>query len=164
MEVEAAARRYLLSDATVTGYVGHRVFRDKLLEPLQPGQMAVVIWRDGGWGAPDPGNTQEYPFLIIDCYADPDRDERGLFTTSNAGTKALGLYRAVDPLFQGPRAPKSDLVGAFGSNPGLLVLSSQRWSEPFKRSAGDLHPGQSEREGLGDAEVVRTRYAWQVVH
>ena len=46
MEIETAVRKFLLSKSQVTGYVGQKVFKFELLEPVAgTGGRAVVVRR-----------------------------------------------------------------------------------------------------------------------
>jgi hypothetical protein len=152
MEVETAVRKFLLSQSSVTGYVGQRVFKFQLTEPVHAtGNRAVVIRRVGQWTPPDPVKTSEYPIVQVECWADPDRDGDGNVLVSNALDKAFAVQRVIDPLLHGRRGVKfSDLD----------VVSVQRWSEPIMVTQDDTHGSGR----LGDSAYVLTRYAMHVVH
>lgn len=162
MEVESASRRLLLSDATVNGYVVSKVFKYRLEEKVDgTAGRAIVVRRSNGWARPDSINTSEYPILQVQCYADPDREPlTGAITTLNAEDKAWAVYRAVDRLMHGKRGVR---WGAFGSDPGLMVVSSARWGEPFVVTDHDLH-GTGTADPLGDSLYVMAQYALNVAH
>lgn len=152
MEIETAIRKYLLAKSPVTGYVGNRVDKYRLTEPVTgTGRRAIVISRAGGWVTPDPIKTQEYPIVQIECWADPDRDEEGNIAVANAPDKAFAVQRVLDPLLHGKR-------DKWWSD--LKVVSSQRWGEPTLIQQDDQHGTLR----LGDSVMVVTRYALQVVH
>ena len=152
MEIETAVRKFLLSKSQVTGYVGQKVFKFELLEPVAgTGGRAVVVRRVGSWGTPDPIGTAEFPLLQVECWADPDRDGDGNVLVANAVDKALAVQRVIDPLLHGKRGVQwSDLP----------VVSSARFSEPVIVTPSDQHGSGS----MGDSAYVWTRYAVQVVH
>lgn len=168
MELETAVRRMLLQDDTVAGYVGSKVFKHALETIVdRTGGRAVVVKRAGGWAIPQPVNTQEYPLLQIECWADCDRDENGDVTTRNAIDKAFALYRAIDPLVH---AKRGVTWGAGGSSDGLCVVSAQRWSEPVPVESKDGHStavsgnGMNDLPPQGESAVVWVRYALVVAH
>lgn len=159
MELETAFRRRLLADGSVSGYVGRKVFKFSLMESVDgTGKRAIVVRRSNGWAVPSDRTTGEYPLLAVDCYADCDRDAAGDVVARNAIDKAYAMYRVVDPLIHGLRGVR---VGPGGEDPGLMVVSAQRWSEPFHRTDQDGHPGDPP---LGDAACVTAVYALNVVH
>lgn len=167
MEVEAAIRRRLLSDPTVAGYVGERVFTHRLHDGVdvgETGRRAIVVRRVGGWATPDPVTTQEYPLVALDCYAGDSRDGEGNITAFDATSSAYAVWRAADRLLHNPE--RGTWWGAIGSNPGLLVVTSQRWSEPFAETASSLLQAQaSTGVQLGaHATLVSARYAIDCVH
>lgn len=152
MELETAVRKYLLASPAVVGYVGVRVYKFRLEGPLTgSASRALVVRRVGGWTAPDQVQTREFPLLQVECWADPDRDERGNVLVANGPDKAFALYRVVDPLLHTVRGV--DLSD-------LQVVSSQRWSEPILITQDDSHGDLV----LGDSVKVVTRYAMSVVH
>ncbi len=152
MEIETALRKYLLSKSPVTGYVGQKVFKFELQEPVAgTGGRAIVVRRVGSWATPDPVMTAEFPLVQVECWADPDRDGDGNVLVSNAVDKALAVQRVVDPLLHGKRAVTwSDLT----------VVSCARFSDSVIVSPSDQHGSGS----LGDSAYVWTRYAVQTVH
>ena len=162
MEVEAAVRRVLLGDPTVNGYVVGKVFRNRLEEKVDgTGGRAIVVARNNGWATPDPATSQEYPIVVLKFYADPDRDVySGGVQRSNAEDKALAVYRAADKLLH---AKRGVWMGAFGSNRGLMVVTSARASEPVVVREKDRH-GEGSGDPLGDSLYVMVEYNMQVVH
>lgn len=166
MEVEAAIRRRLLDDPTVAGYVVDRVFTHRLHDGVDldgTGRRAIVVRRAGGWATPDPVTTQEYPLVSVDCYAGNSRDADGNITAFDATSGAYALWRAADRLLHAPE--RGTWWGAVGSKPGLLVIASQRWGEPYAETASDLLRGRATTgEELGGATVVVARYAITCVH
>lgn len=128
MELETAARRHLLRIPSVTGYVGRRVFKNTLVEsPAGTAGYAIVVRRAVGWTTPDTVKTLEYPRLIVECWADPDREPTGETAVENAIDKAYALYRAVDRVLHGRR---DEWWGAGGTDPGLRVISCVRAGDP----------------------------------
>lgn len=167
MEVESAARRELLQDSTVNGYVAGKVFKYRLEEQIDgTSGRALVVSRNNGWATPDTVKSAEYPILAIKCYADPTRDSAGLITSMDATDKAFALWRVVDRLFHAKRGQR---WGAFGSDPGMMVVTSRRWREPATVGSHDQHGGGGKSGGqagdpLGDAVYVYAEYALQVIH
>lgn len=154
MEIESAARKKLLTIAALTGYVGTKVFRHRMLEDVEgTGGSAVVVRRDGEWTRPQMVNTQEYPILVIECWADPDRDPKGGIARGNAEDKAWALHRVIDPVLHGIRG---QLWGASEDNVGLLIIGCDRWS------AGSVivAPPKEGRQSV----FVQSKYAVQTVH
>lgn len=166
MEIEAAIRRRLLNDPTVTVYVVDRVFTHRLHDGVDldnTGRRAIVVRRAGGWATPDPVTTQQYPILSVDCYAGNTRDPDGNIAAFDATSSAYALYRAVDAVLHAPE--RGTWWGAVGSNPGLLVIASQRWAEPYAETSSDLLRGRATTgEELGSATVVVARYAVTCAH
>lgn len=159
MEIETAVRRLLLGDGTVTGYVGRQVFKYQLDASVDgTGKRAIVVRRSNGWAVPADRKTQEYPILAVDCYADAQRDSGGDVVERNSVDSAYAVYRAVDPLLHGVRGVR---WGAGGADPGLMVLSCQRWSEPFHVTEQDRH---ADDPPLGEAAKVTALYAVCTVH
>jgi hypothetical protein len=140
MEIESAARRYLLGIPEVAGYVGTRVFKFDLVEPLEgTGDRAVVVARQPGWRSPESVGTSEFPRLAVDCWADPTRvPDSGEIQTLDAADKAYALARVIRPWFCFPHL-RNQWIGAFGSNPGLRVVDSEpRMLEGHPVAAGDM--------------------------
>jgi hypothetical protein len=54
-------------------------------------------------------------------------------------------------------------MGAFGSDPGLMVVTAARWKEPVVMTEKDRH-GQTAGDPLGDSVYVYVEYALQVIH
>lgn len=161
MEVESGARKVLLADSTVSGYVGTKVFKFRLEEKVDgTSGRSLVVYRNNGWATPDPVTTQEYPILAVKCYADPDRDAGGQIKLMNAEDKAMALYRAVNKVLHGKRGV---WWGAGGSETGILIVGCQRWKEPFIVREKDQH-GQSAGDPLGDAVYAYVEYAIQTIH
>lgn len=167
MEIEPATRRRLLNDPTVAAYVVDWVFTHRLHQGVdvgETGRRAIVVRRVGGWATPDPVTTQEYPLLSIDCYAGDSRDSAGNITAFDATSSAFALWRAADRVLHNPE--RGTWWGAVGSRPGLLVVTSQRWSEPFAETSSALSSGRaSTGEWLGEhATLVSARYAIDCAH
>jgi len=155
VEVDAAARRMLLADDTVRGYVIDKVYRDRLGEPLEgTGGRALVIVRGPGWAGPSRQQPTRFPTLITKSYADPDRDEQGDIAVANAADKAYALDGVLNRLLHNVQEA---YWGAKGLNPGRLIISSYRASEPVKVEQGQAHAGG---EQLG--ELVLVRSVWQI--
>lgn len=157
MEVEAAARRYLMRDPTVAGYVQDRVYKNEAPLLDSSGQSWLVVSRGSGWASPDDVQSAEFPRLIVDCTSDPDR-ENGLIVRDNAADKAYALARVVTPLFTFPNL-RGRYIGGIGSTPGLFVISASKYAEPRLRTPADQHPPRE-----GDTVTVRCEFALMVVH
>jgi len=157
VEVAPAARRYLLGQAPVTGYVQQRVYVERLGAQLDgTGQSAVVVRAAGGWAAPDAVGTAEYPVLQVECYSDVTRDPSGkpAGTWDNL-TRAWAIYRTVNPLLHG----LASRGVTWGGTSGLRVVTCVRRSEPMQ--ADSSSPG---RGNLGDLGVVSVSYNLEVLH
>ena len=160
MEVETAIRRHLLSLDGVKGYVGpDGVYKYSLLNHVEgTGGRAIVVRRSNGWGVPDPVQSSEYPIVMLDFWADPDRVD-GEKVADNAVDKAFAVYRVVDKLLHGKRGV------IWGGDGGLFVISSSRYAEPFYETAGDSHGGKPDiMTPIGDTAVVTAQYALHIVH
>lgn len=160
MELEPAARRHLLADPTVTGYVGDRVDPHRLKDRVDPhGLRAVVLYRSEPWSETDryQGASAEYPTLIVDCWADCTRDGDGEIRHTDRVPNAYALWRAVHRVLHNP--PRGQVWGQVGSNPGLLVNTSTLWGGPSHLEGPDVR-----RLGitLGDAAVVTASYALNI--
>lgn len=154
MEIEAAARRFLLQQQAVTGYVQNRVWRHTRQETLDgTGQRAIVVRRNTGWAQREQRNTQEFPLLVVEYWADHTRDDTGAIMKTDALDNAFALYRVVDPLLHGKRNVK------WGD---LTIVSSQCWAEPFSETAERSH-GKRAAE-IGDLAVVSATYAICCIH
>jgi hypothetical protein len=157
MEIESAARRMLLQQQAVTGYVQNRIWRHDRQEVLDgTGQRAIVLRRNNGWAQREQRNTQEFPILLVECWADSTRDDCGQIVKADALDNAYALHRVVDPLLHGKRGVR------WGGVNGLLIVSSQTWAEPISETAERAH-GHRAKE-LGDLAVVTTQYAICCIH
>ena len=163
MELLTAARRYLLEWPDTASLVQQRVYKERLGVVLDgTGLSAIVLTQGAGWASPDRVQSIEFPRLVVDCIADPQRDPTGAITVLDAEDKARALTRAVMPAFTFPRL-RGERIGGFGSRPGLLIVSSQMWAGPRPLRAGDYHTN-AERQAAGDTVLVRTEYALEVAH
>lgn len=157
MEIESAVRRHLLRDNTVRGYVEERVWKFRLEEAVdQTGLAALVVVRGNGWATPQPRNTQEYPILHVDAVVDPAREISGEIARLDAEDRAFALARVVNGILHGLRGVR---LGGYARDPGLMVNSCQRWSEPRLITGADMHPPTA-----GDTVKVRSEFAFDVVH
>jgi hypothetical protein len=159
VEIEPAARKRLLDDVTVRGYVGpDGVYKHQLLEHVdQQGTRKIVVRRSGGWAGPDRIQSSEYPVLAVDCWADcsrtagPNSPKRNFDCIENA----WALFRAVDPLLHRIR---NQWWGAYASNPGLRVFESVRSREPIAVTKDESHGGRFYAVELGESCVVTAEY------
>ena len=166
MELVPATRRHLLDDLTVRGYVQDRVHAWTLHDPICPhGQRAIVVRAAGGWSQPEHRSGGEFPLLYIDSWADCSRTDTGERAGQDAISNAMAVHRAVDRLIQGVRGQR---WGAIGAQPGLSIVSVERWAEPVPQTASDSHAGEAAalpyRVPLQDAAVVTTAYAVITFH
>lgn len=161
MELETAVRRHLVKDQTVNGYVQGKVFKHTLELNLEgTGGYAIVVRRAPGWALPDPIKSSEFPRLVVECWADPDRDEQGMKASENGATKALSLYRAVDRLLH---AKRDVWWGAGGGERGLRIITSARDLDPA--ALGGPSASVDNRPALfGDLSMVPATYQIQTVH
>jgi hypothetical protein len=158
MELPPAARRRLLTDDTVRGYTGDRIYMDRLEKPVAPlGARAVVLYAGSAWASSETyeGAGAEFPTLIVDCWADCTRDDTGDIRYTDRVGNARALWRAVHRLLHNPR--RGQIWGRVGSNPGLLVNTSTQWVAPTTIETGT-------RRGipLGDAAIVTATYALNI--
>lgn len=158
MELETAARRMFLADASVMGYVTGKVFKFELTEHVEgTGGRALVVRRAAGWSAPPFVGSSEYPTLIVENWADVSRTPDGEALKADAEDNALALFRVTDKLLHGIR----DVVwGAGGSNQGLRVVSCARAGEPGIVTASASHGGgASTNTPRGEAAAVIASYS-----
>jgi hypothetical protein len=162
MELPAAARRLLLQQPAVTGYVGSKVHKHQLWDHVdQKGTRAIVVRMAGGWEQPDRVQTSQFPLLAVDCWADCSRGETGDKLAEDAVDNAWAVYRVVDPVLHRVR---NALWGASGADPeGAYVVESFRWQEPFHAAKGDGFGGNFSgvpyRVEMGESAVVMAQYA-----
>lgn len=152
MEIDTAVRRMLLTRPEITGYVGVKVFKNELLEQVDgTGSRAVVVRRNGGWADSQTVHTDEFPHLVIDCWADCDRNPDGSVAVQNSIDKAYAVYRVVDKIM----ARVVDVIwGAGGTAPGVRVLACGKVGEPIHETSKDAH-GPTK---MGDSAVVTVEY------
>lgn len=157
MEVETALRKYLMGLNPVAGYVADRVYKHRLLDKVDgTGDRAIVIKRTGSWTRPDSVKTAEFPLVQIQFWADHDRDETGGIKVANAEDKAWAVFRVTDPFLHAKRGVR---WGETTDNPGLMVVTCQRWHEPrLDEPHGRL------KDQMGDSVYVGVEYALQVLH
>lgn len=161
MELTTAARRYLLAQAAVTGYVQTRVWKDRLEDVLdRTSQRAIVVKDAGAWSVPQRRNTQEYPLLRIEFWADHTRHDDGTIDIEDGMTSARALYRVVDPLLHGVRDVR------WGGPDGLFVIGCSRYSEPLPIAANELATGRPvpTDSDAYEAQGVAVLYAVQTIH
>src|SRR4029450_99775 len=128
MELETAARRYLLTLPEVTSYVGDKVWKWRR-KTLLDGGRAVVVGRIGPSAPPDAVKTSQFIELQVVCWADPTMDD-GVPVAADAEDNALALYGVVDKHLHNQRGVR---WGAWGSDPGLMIITCTRDSEPEPR-------------------------------
>lgn len=145
MEIEAGVRRLLLDDPAVSGYVGTKVWKYRLEDALDgSGGRAIVVSRVGGWTSPNELNTQEFPKLRVELWADQSRNEDGTISVNDGESSAFAMFRVVDPLLHGVRDVR------WGD---LFVVGCSRYSEPFVDKSSDF-----------EAVRISVDYAVQVIH
>jgi len=150
MEIETAARKQLLGKSSVTNLVGGRVWKFKLEEPLEgTGNCAVVVRRGGGWVKPGK-NSQEYPILVVECFADHSRDSAGNPVKDDRDERVMQLVREVDRVLH--QVDREHRYWPEGDESGLYVIGCFRSAEP---------EGPVEKHGVAAARVV---YDVQVFH
>jgi hypothetical protein len=161
VELETAARRMFLADATVQGYVAGKVFKFELLTHVTgTGGRAVVVRRATGWSAPGLRSLSEYPTLVVENWADCTRSPDGEPMAADAVDNAFALYRVTNRLIHGIR----DVVwGAGGDNAGLRVVSAERSAEPaYGAATAPSASGASTNTPLGESAVVIASYALHI--
>lgn len=160
MELPAAARRLLLQQPSVVGYVQSRVFKHQLWDHVDgTGGRAVVVRMSGGWGTPDRTQTSQFPLLGVDCWADCTRDSEGDKVEEDSLDNAWAVYRVVDAVLHQVR---NAMWGASGSDQGAYVVESVRYQEPYHQSlsdGGQYGLGLPYKVDMGDCAVVTTMYA-----
>lgn len=161
MEIDSAVRRELLADPTVAGYVGDKVYRHTIWERLDNvnGARAILVKRQGGWAVPDRIKTPEWPQILIECWADADRDTDGEVKADNGMDNAFAVYRAVDNFIHS-RAPGR--WGQTSTNQGIQVIGKQRLQEPVPFGPNDVSPDAA--VSMGDLRYCSVLYGFQVVH
>lgn len=158
MELPAAARRLLMQQPPVTGYVGSKVYKHQLWTHVdQTGGRAIVVRLAGGWDTPDRIQSSQFPILAVDSWADCSRAETGDKLAEDALDNAWAVYRVVDPVLHRVR---NQMWGASGSDEGAYVVESFRWQEPYSQTkhdqAGAALPYAVD---MGEAAVVTAQYA-----
>lgn len=157
MEIESAARRYLLGQSAVTSLVGQRVWKHALFSPLDgTGHRAIVVARDGWHGPLEDVRTVEFPVLAVTCWADATRDADGRVVAEDAADSAWGMHRVIDSLLHGQRAARWDR---------LVVVHCRRWAAPALITAGsDVsgHDGAAGTRGVEERSVRGVRSLWAV--
>jgi hypothetical protein len=160
VELPAAARRLLMQQPPVTGYVGSKVYKHKLWTHVdQTGGRAVVVRLAGGWDTPDRVQTSQFPILAVDCWADCSRDqETGDKLAEDALDNAWAVYRVVDPVLHRVR---NALWGSSGADPeGAYVVESSRYQEPYSQTKDEAGTAQLPYAvDMGESAVVTAQYA-----
>jgi hypothetical protein len=165
VEIESAVRRHLLADPTVNGYADGRIYRHRLEEKVDgTGLMAFVVLRNNGWATPYPTQDQEFPIVRVECWADPSRDAEGQVLRSDGPDKAWAGARAVVRALRWP--VRGEMMGAVGSNPGLVVISVARRNEGWLMTEGDRHSTGSRAvlDAMGDSVKVVVEFNVATVH
>lgn len=160
MELETAARKLILADPTLNGYVSGKVYKFTLEEHVDgTGGMAIVVRRGSGWSASDPVKTSKYPTLYVDCWSDATRQD-GEVVIDNAIDRALSMTNAVDKLMHGVR---DVMWGETVPGTGLRVITCQRWNDVYFASAKDVH-GQGDLPDMprGNSAVATMQFALQI--
>ena len=156
MEIEAAARRHLLADNTVNGYLAGRAYAFKLKTLVTPhGHRALVLYRGNPWAQTERYEHAgaEFPTLVLDCWSDHSRDGDGEMLHPDRVQNAYALWRAAHNLIHNQRP--GTIWGRSSSNPGVLINTCSLW-------AGPPHlDGEGHRTGIpvGEAAVVTAVYA-----
>lgn len=170
MEVNSAIRRHLLSLDEVRGHTGTKIWKDRLEEGIAgTGGKAIVISEQPWWATPDPTNTNEWPTVWVDCYADCTRDGDGLVRATDALDKAKALARIVDRHLHAARGVR---WGEYGSNPGLTIVSCARYGRRYLPGAGGRDAIEGANKSLvsdplstdESVMIARTIWALDVVH
>lgn len=150
MELETAARKRLLQSSAVKNLVSQSVFKFKLEEPVEgTGRAALVVNRRGGWTTPT-HNSQEYPVLVVECYADASTSPEGNRDVDDAATRAVQLSREVDRWLH--QVDREHRYWPDDDPEGLYVIGCFRGSEPSE---------PADKHGV---KVVRNVYHMQVFH
>lgn len=156
MEIESAARRYLLAQSSVTSLVGQRVWKHELFSPIGPDvPSAIVVVRDGWHGPVEDSRTVEFPVLAVECWADATRNAAGDVTAESAADSAWSMHRVVDGLLHNQRNARWDR---------LIVVRCMRYGAPTLIRPGDVagDHGAGNRTGT-EARVDRyVRSLWAV--
>lgn len=128
MELETAARKHLLDKVTITTLVGQRVWKFRPQEPLEgTGHAGIVVVRRGQWTKPT-HNSQEYPMLVVECYADHSRAADGEALKDDAEERCYQVGREVDRVLH--QVDREHRHWPEGDTDGLYVIGSFRGSEP----------------------------------
>ncbi len=152
MEIDTAVRRMLLTRPEVTGYVGQKVFKNELLEAVdRTASRAVVVRKNGGFADVRSVNTDEYPALQVECWADCDRNPDGSVSVQNSIDKAYALARTVLSVMNRAR---DVWWGAGGTDPGVRVLWCAKVAEPVHDTSKDMHGATK----IGDSAVVTVEF------
>lgn len=167
MEVVTAVRHRLLQIDALRTYVARdtdgefAVWKHRLLDSIDgTGRRAVVVRLSVPWTLPQPRNTQEYPTVALDLWADHDRDPSGGIAEANGEEKALAMFRVIDPLIHGIRGER------WGPpERAMLVIGCSRTMGPILSTP---HANQRQDGATGEnaeeAAHVIVEYAIQTVH
>lgn len=151
MELETAARKHLLDFDSIRVLVKDRVWKYRPEEALEgTGQAAIVVRRSGNWTKPG-RNSQEYPILVVECYADASRNPNAEMMQDDAEARCYQLAREVDRVLhqlggQHRHWPEDD------PDEGLYVIGCFRGSEATE---------PADKHGV---KVVRMTFDVQVFH
>lgn len=97
------------------------------------GSVAAVITVDGSWSRANDYNTQKFPMLQLDIYADASRDIDGAITKLDAYPWAYNAWLAFDAVLHwttGDIQWWGSTLDSGGSDPGVRVTGSSRATDP----------------------------------
>lgn len=150
MELVTAARRHLASQDQVKILFGDWIWKWKLEDKVEgTGRMAIVLRNGGQWSKPT-HNSQEYPILVVEVYADHSRMPDGTYPIANGEDRCMQGVREVDRVLH--QVDREHRHWPEGDTDGLYVIGCFRGSEPETPVI---------RHGV---PVVRVTYDVQVIH
>ncbi len=135
-DIVKAARRFIAQQdgiASVLSSDAHwdlYLFQERLMVRIESSQnIACVLLQKGNWTSPNNHNTLKFPRLIVEFWADPDRDSRSNVTLPlSAKDKILAAYEFLDKYLH--RVAGGDLWWPDQDDSGAVrVISSKRSDE-----------------------------------
>lgn len=104
--LDLAARNLLAAKTNVTDLLGTApnwgpaVFNDRPQVKIEnSGKVLVVVTEDGSWAGANLHNTSSFPRLIVDIWADPDRNADMSMRLDNAKEKINAVHKEIKKYF-----------------------------------------------------------------
>lgn len=112
------------------------IFDSRLGTALENTQRcAIVVSYAGGWQIPLDGNTNHFPAVVVDIWADPTRNPDHSYQYNDADDKLFKIYEAVFAVLH--RTHRADDAGNSIFFNGGRIISSESLGEPDITSVTD---------------------------